>query len=78
MGRLTSNPFTESCCDGGQGSCETSTLPCGCDPGEHYIAPTCWKHQKNHGEEDQAAESAPAKAKGWSSHGQDKDVTPQA
>jgi hypothetical protein len=33
MGRLTNEPFTPSCCDGGFGSNANSAQPCGCDPG---------------------------------------------
>lgn len=40
-------PFDPSCCEGGV--CNTmgqSAMPCGCDPGENYIAPSCWIHPK--------------------------------
>lgn len=42
MGRLTENPFAESCCDGGT-SCEPlSAQPCGCDPKAGW---TCEAHR---------------------------------
>ena len=33
MGKLTSDVFNESCCDGGVGNEHESARPCGCDPG---------------------------------------------
>ena len=36
MGKLTSEVFNESCCDGGAGCNAMSAQPCGCDPGANY------------------------------------------
>lgn len=44
MGKLTSDVFNESCCDGGV--CDVSgqsAQPCGCDPGIKYVSPSCPK-----------------------------------
>lgn len=44
MGRLTDNPFVESCCDGGACSTKESAQPCGCDAG--CIPPwVCQRHR---------------------------------
>lgn len=43
MGKLTTEIFNESCCDGG--ACSTfheSTRPCGCDPGADHL---CAEHK---------------------------------
>ncbi len=42
MGRLTDQPFKESCCDGGACVNDSSAQPCGCDKGANY---TCAWHQ---------------------------------
>lgn len=36
MGANLTNPFGESCCDGGAISCQRSAQPCGCDEGAHH------------------------------------------
>lgn len=36
MGKLTSEVFNESCCDGGSCSTHESAQPCGCDLGADY------------------------------------------
>lgn len=44
MGLLTTEPFRESCCDGGECGTEgKSALTCGCDPGESYM---CNRHKR--------------------------------
>ena len=43
MGKLTNEPFTPSCCDGGFGSNANSCQPCGCDPGENDYK--CERHR---------------------------------
>lgn len=45
MGKLTSDIFNESCCDGGATSGYESAQPCGCDPGINYISPNCHIHK---------------------------------
>lgn len=43
-----SQPFRESCCDGGVCAInDTSARSCGCDPGEHY---TCKRHKDEYNE----------------------------
>ena len=37
LGKLTSDVFNESCCDGGSGNSELSCQPCGCDPKAKWI-----------------------------------------
>lgn len=45
MGKLTTEVFNESCCDGGGTNCHESAQPCGCDmgckPKPHY----CERHE---------------------------------
>lgn len=43
MGKLTSEPFIESCCDGGATCNATSALPCGCDTGAPWV---CQEHRE--------------------------------
>lgn len=46
MGKLTTEVFNESCCDGGATNPnDMSAQPCGCDPGANYISPHCKLHQ---------------------------------
>lgn len=42
MGKLTSEIFNESCCDGGATNCHQSSQPCGCDPGLNWY---CSQHK---------------------------------
>ncbi len=37
MGRLTEEPFKESCCDGGAACNENNAQSCGCDPGANWV-----------------------------------------
>lgn len=37
MGRLTDEPFSPSCCDGGATSNAMSAQVCGCDPGANWM-----------------------------------------
>src|SRR3990172_12679304 len=43
MGKLTSEVFNESCCDGGAVCENDSCQPCGCDPKANWV---CAGHQK--------------------------------
>jgi hypothetical protein len=42
VGKLTTEIFNESCCDGGAQSCKQSAQSCGCDPGANHL---CERHK---------------------------------
>lgn len=42
MSANLTNPFGESCCDGGATGNDLSCQPCGCDPGAKWV---CQRHQ---------------------------------
>lgn len=42
MGKLTTEVFNESCCDGGSSPSHKSAQPCGCDEGANY---ECERHK---------------------------------
>ena len=42
MGKLTTDVFQESCCDGGASANDNSCQLCGCDPRAHWV---CERHQ---------------------------------